>query len=135
MKAITYVFCILFFISCGKKEKSEVFKQSITKGELIYQDFCTVCHRPDGAGVNGAFPPLANSDYLQNNRVASIKAIKFGQQGEIIVNGKAYNGVMANLGLTNEEVADVMNYISNSWGNNSDNMVTVEEVELVKSKL
>ena len=87
---------------------------------------------PSGEGVKGVFPPLAKSDYLFKNREASIRGIKFGQSGEIIVNGIKYNGVMAPMGLSDDEIADVMNYITNSWGNKNNNMVTEEEVSKIK---
>jgi hypothetical protein len=70
------------------------------------------------------FPPLAQSDYLRDNQKASIKGIKNGMSGEIVVNGITYNSVMSPLGLTDKEVADVLNYINNSWGNNYGNFVT-----------
>ena len=77
-------------------------------------------------------PPLAKSDYLIKNREASIRGIKFGQQGELTVNGKKYNSIMAPMGLSDNEVADVMNYITNSWGNKNDKMITKEEVTKIK---
>jgi mono/diheme cytochrome c family protein len=48
------------------------------------------------------------------------------------VNGKNYNAMMSPLGLTDEEVADVMNYVMNSWGNKQSKMVTDSEVKAVK---
>ncbi|PKQ45222.1 cytochrome C [Confluentibacter flavum] len=102
------------------------------RGSDIYQDFCITCHMGNGEGLAGAFPPLAKSDYLMNHRAKSIHAIKYGLQGEITVNGKKYNGLMAYQGLTDEEVADVMNYITNSWGNKNNMMVTVKEVSEIK---
>ena len=75
---------------------------------------------------------MVNSDYLRNNREASIRGIKFGQEGEMTVNDMVYNNVMAPLGLSDAEVADVMNYITNSWGNSNDKMITTEEVSAIK---
>tara|TARA_R100001369_G_scaffold3540_8_gene11002 strand:+ start:50522 stop:50785 length:264 start_codon:yes stop_codon:yes gene_type:complete len=83
---------------------------------------------PNGKGVPRAFPPLADSDYLRKNQVESIKAVKNGMSGKIVVNDLTYNSVMASLGLSDKEVADVMNYINNSWGNKIDNFVTSEKV-------
>jgi len=107
-------------------------KESMQRGIEIYGDFCVTCHLEKGEGVSHVFPPLANSDYLVKNREASIKGVKYGQQGEIVVNGITYNSAMAPLGLEDEEVADVMNFILNSWGNTSDKMVTTEEVSAIK---
>ena len=67
-----------------------------------------------GQGVPGNFPPLANSDYL-NDIDQSIHAIKYGLKGPIKVNGKPYNSNMISQGLDDEEIADVMNYILRSW--------------------
>lgn len=107
-------------------------KESMSRGEAVYLDFCIRCHMPSGEGVKGLYPPLANSDWLMNNRKASIHAIKYGQSGEIEVNGEFYNGIMAPMGLTDEEIADVMNYILNSWGNSAKAMVSAEEVAAVE---
>jgi len=86
----------------------------------------------NGEGLAGAFPPLAKSDFLMNNRTKSIHAIKYGLQGEITVNGIKYNSAMASMGLTDDEVADVMNYITNSWGNKNAKMITEKEVSEIK---
>jgi len=108
-----------------------LLKQSTERGALVYEDFCMQCHLANGEGVSGTFPPLAKSNWLIDKRVESIHAVKFGQQGEISVNGEIYNGIMVPMGLTDEEIADVMNYIMNSWGNTQDKMVTPEEVSKV----
>lgn len=105
---------------------------SIERGKEIYTDFCINCHMANGEGVANTFPPLAKSDYLMNNREASIKGIKYGQAGEIIVNGITYNSAMATMGLSDDEIADVMNYITNSWGNKNDKMITEEEVSKIE---
>ncbi|WP_282135123.1 c-type cytochrome [Seonamhaeicola maritimus] len=112
---------------------TDPLQESIQRGSEIYTDFCITCHMPNGEGVTDVYPPLAKSDYLMNNREGSIKGLKYGQEGEIIVNGKTYNSYMAPLGLSDDEVADVMNYITNSWGNKNDKMITEEEVSNIKN--
>lgn len=104
--------------------------QSIADGEEIYIDFCMQCHMTNGEGVPGAFPPLANSDYLLDIE-KTIYALKFGLKGPITVNGKAYNSVMASQGLDDEEIADVMNYILRNWGNETEEVITEEKVTSV----
>ena len=106
-------------------------EQSIADGEEIYTDFCLQCHMANGKGVPGSFPPLANSDYL-NDIDQSIHAIKFGLKGPITVNGKPYNSNMISQGLDDEEIADVMNYILRSWGNESSTIVTEEKVASIQ---
>lgn len=115
-----------------KRSQDTALQQSIKRGNLIYVDMCVTCHLPNGEGVAKVFPPLAKSDYLMTNREASIRAVKYGIQGEIVVNDIEYKGVMSNLGLYEDEVADVMNYITNSWGNKNAKMITEEEVKNIQ---
>ena len=122
---------LLFSCNPGPKQNPDL-KESIARGILVYEDFCMNCHMPKGEGVPAAFPPLADSDYLLNKRQESIRAVKFGLSGEITVNGKQYNSAMAALGLSDGEVADVMNYILNSWGNEDGQMVTTSEVSKIE---
>ena len=106
--------------------------ESIADGEEIYADFCAQCHLPNGKGVAGSFPPLAQSDYLLNNLEESIRGVKYGMKGEIVVNGKTYNNQMISQGLDNDEIADVMNYILNTWGNSSEKTITENDVENIR---
>ncbi|KAB1067883.1 cytochrome c [Tamlana haliotis] len=104
----------------------------MARGEEIYNDFCLTCHLPNGAGVKDVYPPLAKSDYLAENRKASIHLLKYGIDGPIKVNGVTYNGSMPAMGLDDDEIADVMNYITNQWGNTNKNRVTEKEVAAIK---
>ena len=128
MKIIIPVYvCLVSAISLFLFQDKEL-KASMERGQEIYQDFCVTCHLPSGEGVANTFPPLAGSDYLLEKREASIRAVKYGQQGEIVVNGLTYDNMMMNMGLEDEEVADVLNYILHSWGNKGGEIVTPEEV-------
>lgn len=129
MKMIVFSLSGLF-ISLFYKQDDKLL-QSMKRGEEIYQDFCINCHMHEGEGVVGVFPPLAGSDYLIEKRQESISAVKYGQKGEITVNGVKYNNIMLPLYLSDEEVADVMNYVLNSWGNKGE-FVTVEEVKAIE---
>lgn len=111
------------------QEKS--LTQSVEDGQVVYSEFCMRCHLANGEGVEDVYPPLANSDWLEEKREASIKSVKYGLKGEIIVNGKTYNNNMTSMGLTDREVADVMNYIMHNFGNETKNheQVTLDEVK------
>lgn len=112
--------------------QEKTLEESIKDGQWIYEDFCVRCHLPSGEGVSGVYPPLNNSNWLKNKIDKSIASIKYGLDGEIVVNGETYNNVMSAQGLSDEEVADVMNYIMNSWDNSQDEMITNERVKNVK---
>ncbi|MFE3848325.1 c-type cytochrome [Flavobacterium sp. LB3P45] len=101
-------------------------------GKEIYADFCMQCHGANGKGDGKNFPPLAGSDWLKTKRNQSIAAVKFGQSGEIIVNKIKFNSSMPAMGLTDQEVADVMNYIMTSWSNKQTKIVTEKEVAAIK---
>ncbi len=105
-------------------------QESMNRGKEIYTQLCIVCHQADGKGLEGAFPPLANSDYLLKSPDKAIHAVKFGLQGPITVNGKEYNSIMTNQNLSDEEIADVLNYVMNTWGNTHE-MITVDRVKKV----
>lgn len=132
MSSILLYLFFLFFQPTEEYQQLTPLKASIQRGSELYEEFCMQCHLPDGKGTDGVIPPLAGSDWLKNKRKESIHAVKYGQSGPIVVNGKKYNGTMAPMGLTDKEVADVMNYIMNSWGNKSSKMVTEEEVKQIK---
>ncbi|MEQ9301841.1 MAG: cytochrome c [Cyclobacteriaceae bacterium] len=100
------------------------------RGEKVYETYCTTCHLPTGKGIPGTFPPLAKADYLINNRSDAIRAVKQGMEGEVTVNSMTYNNVMYSLGLDDQQVVDVMNYILNNWGNDGAE-VTLEEVKAI----
>ena len=108
--------------------QSKVLKESIKRGNAVYSDFCINCHLPNGEGVQNIYQPLANSDYLKANRRTSIKGLKYGLKGEITVNGLQYNKYMPPMGLSANEISDVMNYTNHSWGNKYGKIVTTEEV-------
>lgn len=105
---------------------------SIESGQLLYEDLCLRCHMPNGEGVSGAYPPLANSDYL-NDIAATIRIIKYGGIKEnLVVNGVTYIGYMESQGLADDEIADVTNYILNSWGNKNNHVINEKEVSKIK---
>ena len=126
-----YLLILFFpFFVFSQKDSLEI---SIENGRLLYDDFCVRCHLPNGKGEIGIIPPLAESDFLYKHMEESIKALKFGGiDGEIIVNGVKYNSRMEKMGLYDDEIADVMNYILNSWGNKSDKIITEEYVKKLK---
>ena len=106
---------------------------SIKKGKSLYEDFCVRCHMPNGKGQKGIIPPLAKSDFLFKHMEESIKALKYGGiDGEIIVNGIKYNSRMEKMGLYDDEIADIMNYTLNSWGNKYEKRIREKDVKILK---
>ncbi len=105
------------------KNKSE----QIRLGRRVYEVNCQACHQADGQGISNAFPPVAASDYLNADHSRAIDIILNGLGGEITVNGKSYNGVMPAMQLSDQDIAHVLTFLINSWGN-SGGMVSADEV-------
>jgi len=89
------------------------------RGKQVYLGLCYACHQADGKGLPGAFPPLARSDYLLADRERAIRTVLKGLSGPVTVNGVTLNSAMPALEsiLTDEQVADVLSYVYNAWGN------------------
>ena len=96
--------------------------EKIASGEQIYTKTCFACHQANGEGIANAFPPLAKSDYLNADVKRAIDIVLNGKTGEITVNGAKYNSIMTKQTLTDDEIADVLTYVYNSWGNNKTNV-------------
>jgi len=103
--------------------------QSVERGKAVYNAQCMSCHMAKGEGLPGVYPPLAGSDHLSKDQDKSISIILKGQNEEITVNGTKYSVPMAAMNsLSDQQVADVLNYIGNSWGNQF-NTVTPAQVK------
>lgn len=110
-----------------------ISESQLERGRQVYQRTCFVCHQPDGRGLPDQMPPLAKSDYLMADKERSIRIILGGQTGKIVVNRKTYSGVMLPLYfLSDTEVADVLTYVRNSFGN-AGPAVSPEEVRRVRA--
>lgn len=121
-------------ISTTPKDDAIVNKtkeQQIADGKVIYTKTCVACHQAQGQGMEGAFPPLAKSDFLNADVDRAIDIVLHGKQGEVTVNGKKYNSVMTPQPLSVQEVADVLTYVYNTW-DNSKKVVTPEMVQKIK---
>ena len=104
-------------------------------GKGIYEANCGACHQPNGKGLSGAFPPLAESDYLLRDREDVLAVALLGLSGPITVNDQEYNGVMPSMAhLKDEDLAAALTYVFNSWGN-SLAAVTPAEVTALRDKL
>jgi mono/diheme cytochrome c family protein len=111
--------------------RQDELPKSIERGKEVYNLNCLGCHQVSGEGLPGVYPPLAKSDHLDQDQIKSIVIILKGQNEEIRVNGTNYNVPMTSLNqLTDQQVADVLNYIGNNWGNHFSTVTPAQ----VKSK-
>jgi mono/diheme cytochrome c family protein len=113
----------------GPKTKDE----RIELGRRLFSSICAACHQPTGMGRPNLFPPLAGSDYLNANKDRAIKIVIFGRQGEVVVNGQKFNNNMPSFPLTDENIANVLTFVYNSFGN-SGLEVSPDEVKVLRAQ-
>lgn len=138
-RVFTVIFGLILFSACNSKEKKtentlasikdvKVLQYAI-EGKNLYEAYCANCHQKDGKGLGKLIPPLNPSDYMAENIGRTARIIKYGQSGEIMVNGELYNQPMpGNPNLTNLEIARIMTYIYNIWGYN-EGVIDANKVE------
>ena len=93
------------------------------EGERVYNATCAACHMPNGEGLPGVFPALKGS-----------KMVKEDQQGhiDIVLHGKSGTAMQAfGKMLSLKEIAAVVTYERNAWGNNTGDMVQAKDVNAV----
>ena len=107
-------------------------KGVIAGGEKIYSLYCATCHQKDGKGASGRFPPLAGTDWVVGNKKRLIGVLLNGLEGNIVVNGESYiNAMPQHSFLNNEEVANVLTYIRQNFGNHASE-ISAEEVKSLR---
>ncbi len=109
-------------------------EQQVAAGGALFNGTCSVCHQDNGAGLPDVFPPLAKSDYLHADRPRAITTVLNGRTGPITVNGKTYNSVMPPMSqLNDDEIANILTYVLNSWGNAGGHVTAAEVAQLRKA--
>lgn len=94
------------------------FDTPYKEGRDLYTFYCENCHGDNGVGLLALIPPIAGSDYLVKNRDSLACIIQYGLQGKITVNNRVYDEMMPGIGtLKPAEVANIINYINTSFGN------------------
>jgi mono/diheme cytochrome c family protein len=128
--SVLFLLFILFVISCDSEENIE-FKRYYSSGALEYQTHCQNCHGANGEGLSALIPPLSDSVYLKNHKSELACYVKFGLKGAIIINGKTFDDAMPANDLSPVELAQVLTYIGNTFGNK---LGTIDE-QTVQSNL
>jgi len=103
--------------------------QYAIEGKILYENNCANCHQKDGSGLGKVIPPLADADYMLEDKARTARVIRHGLSGEIMVNGVMFNQHMpANTHLTPMEIAQIMTYVYNVWGH-EEGLVHVNDVQ------
>lgn len=103
--------------------------EQVALGQNIYESNCLACHQAKGEGIPNAFPPLAKSDYLNADHNRAISIILHGRSGPITVNGKNFDSVMPAVALNDAQIANVLTYVLNSFGNDGGQVTPTQVAE------
>ncbi len=139
---ILFVFSSLALYSQVRKPKapakasagasSSLLKLSAGRGKVVYAVNCLPCHQADGGGVPNLNPPLIQTPYVTGDKTRLITIILKGLDKDIEINGDTYSNPMPPHDfLKDQEIADVLTYIRNAFGNKA-GAVTAPEVKKLR---
>lgn len=96
-------------------------------GKVLYEKHCQSCHMEDGSGLRGVIPPLAKADYVLEHGADMACLIRFGMEGEVVVNGRTYSRPMyGHVDIKEVEIRNIINYMKNAWGNQGEEISFAE---------
>jgi mono/diheme cytochrome c family protein len=122
------------FVSATRSPLQDGLKESIERGKKVYDNTCLACHQVNGSGVPGMNPPLKKTKWVLGDKKTLINIVLKGMDEEIVVNDETYSNVMpAFTSLSDKEVADVLTYVRNSFGNKA-SQVTEADVKKARGK-
>ena len=105
-------------------------------GKIVYDALCLNCHQPEGKGLPGVYPSIAESDWVKGDTAILIKIVLHGLSGPIKVNGSDFPQIaplpMPPMGLDDQQMADVLSYVRAGFGNNA-SAVTPVEVKAIRA--
>jgi mono/diheme cytochrome c family protein len=120
--------------SATRSPLQDGLKESVERGKKVYDNTCLACHQVNGSGVPGMNPPLKKTKWVLGDKKTLINIVLKGMDEEIVVNDETYSNVMpAFTSLSDKEVADVLTYVRNSFGNKA-SQVTEADVKKVRGK-
>lgn len=109
--------------------KQDTLAVTLSKGQALYASYCEACHKADGKGVEGSFPPLARNAIVNGKPQALARIILNGKTGVT----KSGEQMPAFKFLSDTEVAAIVNYTRQAWGNKAYG-ISFEDVERWRKK-
>ena len=123
--------------SASKPASSSVnsLKSSITRGQVVYAKYCLSCHQVDGSGVPNLNPPLIQTKWTLGSKTILIEQVLKGSSGKVEIDGDTFHNTMPPLAtLTDQQIADVLTYVRNNFGNKA-SIVRPAEVKAIRAKI
>ena len=141
-KLVSVFFLLLLVVGCNPDEKPGRFdhldqrtrirlRQYLVEGKRLYGIHCANCHQQDGTGLARLYPPIKDSDYLLDHKSEIICGMRYGQKGEMVVNGVMYNQEMPGIqNITDLEIAEIATYIYTVFGDTVQ-IITLNDVRAI----
>jgi glucose/arabinose dehydrogenase/mono/diheme cytochrome c family protein len=118
-----------------KATETEDLPEALVPGKQVYDSYCLPCHMENGKGAPGMNPPLVGTDWVLGSKDRTIKVLLQGLSGAVEINGDIYQNAMpSHAFLTDKQIADVLTFVRQSWGNEA-SPVLPEEVQKVRRGL
>jgi mono/diheme cytochrome c family protein len=115
-------------------QNKTALQASIERGKKVYFEQCLSCHQADGLGVQNMNPPLVKTKFILGDKYQLIQIVLNGMSGETEINGDIYHNVMApHRDLSDQQIADVLTYIRNNFGNKA-SLITPVMVKTVRTR-
>lgn len=140
MRLIIMVVFLLALTASGFRFSTSNLKQagiaeSIKRGGVVYSQYCLPCHQANGAGVPNLNPPLIKTSWVLGDKAKLATVVLQGLSGEIEIGDEVYNNTMPPHNfLTDFQIADVLTYVRNNFGNKAA-QIKPAEVKAVRAKL
>jgi len=123
-----------FTLDVNERPFQDELKVSMERGKKVYESTCLACHQANGTGVPGMNPPLKQTKWVLGGKDTLINIVLNGMDEEIEVDGEFYSNVMPPLAaLSDQQIADVLTYVRNSFGNKA-SAISEAEVKKVRAK-
>lgn len=109
-------------------------KAAMERGKKVYSAYCITCHQADGGGVPMLNPPLEKTSYVLGSKTKLIRVVLKGMDTHEEINGEVFSNTMAPFNyLTDQQIADVLTYVRNSFGNKA-SAITTGDVKYVRAR-
>jgi mono/diheme cytochrome c family protein len=137
-----FIFLAITFLLSAQQTNSQkknppvksALQPKVSPGEKLYNKYCRTCHQADAGGVPNLNPPLINTTYVLGDKERLIKIILLGLNEHIEIDDEYFSNPMPALNiLKDQEIADVLTYVRNNFGNKA-SAITAAEVKVVRSK-
>lgn len=143
MKVLVLPFLLLPFFAVAQTKKVQKkpasatnagLQQSVGNGKTVYTTYCLSCHQADGSGVPNLNPPLIQNDWVLGPKNVLIEQVLKGSKGKVEIDGETFHNSMPPMAhLTDQQIADVITYVRNSFGNKA-SRVAPAEVKALRAK-